>query len=217
MKSIVRKVRKGLSKKKHRRRLAKHGSDAIKSLKLALDESGLRYWIEFGTLLGAVRDGGFIGHDLDIDLAVAYGESLPDLDRVFEHHGFRLKSFFEHEGKLLEKTYVHDKKVEVDIFVAYEVDDKFIVYDCVWDKDPDINRQEVRNTLGGSPCYENRMSHFGLQPYEFLGVSLYAPDNIEQHLTELYGEGYMTPDPNWKHSTRKIRKSAGFSVKRRRA
>ncbi|NBI31390.1 LicD family protein [Enterorhabdus sp. P55] len=41
-------------------------------------DNGLRYWIEFGTLLGAVRHGGFVPWDDDLDV----GMVRPDLERL---------------------------------------------------------------------------------------------------------------------------------------
>ena len=41
---------------------------ALKQIKEVFDKHGIEYWLDLGTLLGAVRDGKFISWDIDIDL-----------------------------------------------------------------------------------------------------------------------------------------------------
>jgi len=43
---------------------------ALKTVKQIFDNHGIRFWLDYGTLLGAVREGKMIDHDYDIDLAV---------------------------------------------------------------------------------------------------------------------------------------------------
>ena len=42
--------------------------EALRQVKEILDKHGVEYWLDCGTLLGAVRDGKFIPWDGDIDL-----------------------------------------------------------------------------------------------------------------------------------------------------
>jgi hypothetical protein len=51
----------------------------LKSIKEVFDEFGIRFWLEAGTLLGAVRDGKIIEWDNDIDLSM-WSE---DADKLF--------------------------------------------------------------------------------------------------------------------------------------
>ena len=41
----------------------------VEYLKEALDRNDVEFWLDYGTLLGAVRDGRFIPWDFDIDFA----------------------------------------------------------------------------------------------------------------------------------------------------
>ena len=62
-------------------------------IKKILDESGLRYWLMFGTFLGAYRDKAIIPYDGDTDLAI-YAEDLSDLVScadTFVKLGFELR------------------------------------------------------------------------------------------------------------------------------
>ena len=44
----------------------------LKELDYVCKQNGLKYWIDFGTLLGAIRHKGFIPWDDDMDFAVPY-------------------------------------------------------------------------------------------------------------------------------------------------
>ena len=57
-----------------------------------LDELKIAYWIDSGTLLGAVRDSNFIPWDNDIDIGVKYQDLRLILDHKakFKQKGFRI-------------------------------------------------------------------------------------------------------------------------------
>lgn len=59
-------------------------------VKQILDDAGVRYWLDFGTLLGAVRAGKFIPWDTDIDLGAIHTEAGRIISKIpeFEQAGF---------------------------------------------------------------------------------------------------------------------------------
>jgi lipopolysaccharide cholinephosphotransferase len=69
--------------------------ECIKSLceiKNILDDAGIKYWLDEGTLLGAVRDGKFISWDTDIDIGTFYNEARKIIKKVpeLEKKGFKV-------------------------------------------------------------------------------------------------------------------------------
>lgn len=53
----------------------------MKDLAELFERTGITYWVDSGTLLGLIREGGFIEWDKDIDLSV-WAEDLPALNRL---------------------------------------------------------------------------------------------------------------------------------------
>ena len=58
------------TKKKDEKKLDETGYRALKIVSDTLIRLGYKHHVDFGTLLGQIREGGFISHDLDIDFSV---------------------------------------------------------------------------------------------------------------------------------------------------
>lgn len=74
-----------------RRPLGEVQEEAMRALTLALEAleaAGAEHWVTYGTLLGLVREGGFLAHDDDIDLAVADGADAGRIASAMAARGF---------------------------------------------------------------------------------------------------------------------------------
>lgn len=66
--------------------------ETLREIKGWLDDAGVKYWLDYGTLLGAVRDGKFIPWDADIDIGTMCTEAdkiirtIPEIER----RGFKI-------------------------------------------------------------------------------------------------------------------------------
>ena len=65
---------------------------ALGKVKGILDNANVEYWLELGTLLGAVRDHKFISYDSDIDIGMLCADSSKVIARIseFESKGFKV-------------------------------------------------------------------------------------------------------------------------------
>lgn len=98
--------------------------DLLRQVKEVFDKHNIEFWLECGTLLGAVRDSRFIAWEHDIDLGVWY-EKVPDSVRALMSKEFRDKGL---KVQVLE-SYMTIKKglVHTDINFYCPVDDKAVV------------------------------------------------------------------------------------------
>ena len=55
---------------KRRKLLQRHGAEVLSGIHTLMVKNGISYYCEAGTLLGLIRDKGFIPHDDDIDISI---------------------------------------------------------------------------------------------------------------------------------------------------
>lgn len=178
-----------LSQKRRARAYKKYGKEALRLFVDCLNSYGYKYTLAFGSILGAVREHGFIQHDLDIDTFMWYEDFNPDLLSHLQEFGFKLFSTFSIDNDKYgrEDTFEY-KGVHIDVFYLYPAIDKY-PYCC--DFVPiHIDNKRVPRRIE-LPIEKNRREVL------FEGIPVYIPDNAEQICEFRYGPDYMTPNPNW--------------------
>lgn len=184
------------SEKKKRNNIFKQNSIQVFSdFCDAFNDVNEEFWLTFGTLLGAVREHGFIAHDLDIDVGVMDTVDFKKLDKSLRRHGFMLTRKIEIYSKQdpasgFEITYGKES-VTIDIFVFHRLDAINIqTHDFLQGVDsPDFQiYKTVRKII--LPMKE-------LIDYKFLDRNVLIPKNYKDYLSAHYGESYMIPDPTW--------------------
>ncbi len=181
-------------KRKNERKNAtymQYGLETVEQFAKCMDENGFYYTLAFGSILGAIRDRGFIKHDLDIDTFLWFDENSSRVRECMKAYGFELVYEFSIDndkyGK--EETYSY-KGCHIDIFYLYPAIDRYpyccdFVEQLKWGKIGRIPRRiEV-------PLSRERR----LVPFE--SIELYVPSNAEEICEFRYGPHYMTPDPSW--------------------
>lgn len=178
------------------RRLHRVGYGVLADMDKVFQNNQIPYYCDCGTLIGFMRDGGFIKHDDDIDVCVL-PETVPpalvlkaflDADWGFVHG-------FSFEGHLIEVTVKHQKGVTVDIFFhRYCVDDRRFLteYFLRWYPDRAYPSEHANTALK----YRLRGPD-GLTRVSIHGVEVSVPTNADEVLTSEYGP-WKKPDPNFK-------------------
>ena len=138
-------------------------------IKKILDKAGIRFWLMFGTFLGAYRDKGIIPYDQDTDLAmnIESTKRLIECEREFKAHGFYLGL-----DPFIAVLYRGGEHTDIYLFQA-EGDKRF------W------------NTIK----YDG-LAFSKFNSIEFLGGSWRILNNPERWLKYTYGEDWKTPIKN---------------------
>ncbi|KAK2831030.1 hypothetical protein Q7C36_016116 [Tachysurus vachellii] len=157
-----------------------------------LEHSGVRYWLEGGSLLGAARHQDIIPWDYDVDLGI-YLEDVPNCEY--------LKNL--DSGSLVDATgYVWERAVEGDFYRIQYSETNHLHVD-LW---PFYSRNGVmtKDTWTGHRQDVEFPEHFlqPLVPMPFAGITAYGPNNHRAFLELKFGEGVIEnpqyPNPNKK-------------------
>jgi hypothetical protein len=177
----------------------KNGLDALYAIDDAFKELGITYWLEFGTLLGAVREKGFIEHDFDIDLACFFDDYRDENEKIFNQHGlFKVREFLIDDGKFgREETYRY-KGVDIDIFYFHRRDEE--MYCHLFMPKPGHGWGQTVRENGEFLVRELHYPYAGFVPLGFFDREFQVPANIKEHLSASYGENFMIKDPNYSNS-----------------
>jgi hypothetical protein len=153
------------------------------------DECRLPAFLSYGSLLGAVREGGFIGHDVDADLGYLSAYEHPadvmresfEIERVLLARGWRVRR--ENGGFIALWFRLSDGHVRnIDVFTCFRTEDRLVqVHDIDTDWKPDII--------------------LPLTTAPFAGRDLPVPANPEPLLVAAYGPSWRIPDPAFSFDT----------------
>ena len=176
-----------------------HGIQVLKEFDELMRNNNIHYTVFAGTLLGAIREGGLLKHDLDLDTMMFNEDYSLNTQKLLEKAGFKLLHKFEVEGGNLgrEETYIKNN-VTIDIYYVYQ-DEMFPTYQCdFWAEEGAYSMQDSMNKYGYVKVrrLEFPVSHHVRRvPFESIAVNV--PENAEEWLSYRYGKNYMTPDPEF--------------------
>lgn len=186
-------------KQRRNKQFQLHALEVLKKFDECMEQGGFGYTLAFGTLLGAIREKGFIKNDLDIDIWIWESEKTSEITKSMINDGFKLEHSFEIEdGKLgREDTFAYNN-ISLDIFYIYPPVNKY-PYCCDF------------LAANEAPTFASSMKKYGYVntrrfelPFSkertrilFEGISLYAPTNSTELLKLRYGKDYMIPNPKW--------------------
>jgi len=149
---------------------------------------GLDAYLNYGALLGAVRDGAMIAHDSDTDVCYLSHQTSPAdlilesyrIERMMRARGWRLLRMSGGDVKLL-LPLSDGRTCHIDVFVAFRVAGTFY---------------QLGNRSGRLP----ESAILPLSTIELHGFTFPAPAHPEEMLAFVYGPGWRVPDPSFKYT-----------------
>lgn len=196
-------IRKSQEDRNNRWRVRKFGNETLLALQKAIKSSPnqAKIWLEFGTLLGIYRDKKLIAHDNDIDLGINEEDCTPELIAHFEKYGFKLLRKYVIESKnaelnnfTAEYTFRYKNKFLVDLFVFKQDKNKKSYYYFEPSYEEGLTKQEIQDKYNGlERTLKDELDDFKLETLFFLSEYFYVPQNIENHLSRIYGSDFMIP------------------------
>lgn len=120
-------IRREINLKRRRVAFPKYAMEVLIHVSKVLQQHNVEHWLEYGTLLGLVRDGKLIPNDLDLDIGVFTPEQQDAYRIILQRAGFKLIKVWLLENKIVEETYLY-KNVHVDLYYFQRSDDKLVAY-----------------------------------------------------------------------------------------
>lgn len=163
--------------------------DALDEVIGALERAGARPFVAYGTLLGAVRDGNFIGHDSDADIGYVSPHDHPvdviresfDLQRRLQDMGYRIERYSGLGLKVIVQE-ADGANRGLDVFGGFQRDGMLYLMGEV-----------------GHPFRDEWLYPRGTA--ELAGRSVPVPAQPERLLEAMYGPHWRIPDPAFKFTT----------------
>lgn len=181
------------------RMFRENGIKVLRSFDNIMTENNIPYTVFAGTLLGAVREKGFLSHDMDIDTAMFYKDRPDNLSSLLDDNGFKLLHRFtiENGTKGMEETYLKDN-ITIDIFYIY-LDAQSTTYQC--DFHPELGAVTWNDSMNKFGYVRSRRLEFPVSHkfirLPFSDIHVNAIENYTEWLSCRYGENYMIPDPDF--------------------
>lgn len=181
----------------------KNAMDALSALILltditnVLDKYKCTYWLSDGTLLGAIRENGFISYDGDMDLGIWY----KDFDTRVIHElvtryncGIQRLQGRPDDGMVIT---LGRAGLHLDMFFYYPIKKSIAIknsriYSCLYLLDKPFN------TSNSAKRFDCPFPDFKpLVKHTFMNKQFWVPKNAEEHLVAIYGNDWQTPKKDW--------------------
>ena len=172
-----------------------YGLEALYKLKVILDGANVPFRIDYGTLLGCIRNHDLLATDYDIDIAVLFEDWNNSTVATFKQQGFRSRSEHHCTKDMAKKFFGADKVGLTMVCLEY----KGVLIDI------GLYRKGAGNFVGKRVLAISSKKKFQvpealiIQSVEvaFGNITVNVPKDYDAYLTYIYGD--------WKHPASKHR------------
>lgn len=186
---------------RRKRILHRRGLELLGIVDSAMQTCGVPYSLHYGTLLGAIREKGFIAHDFDIDIALFADEDYSGVYRILHEKGFRrTRQILVDDGRFGREDTLKYKSMKIDFFYLYPDGDgsyygtEFYPQDgCKGWADSIALKGGLKVLVTHSPVSKRTR----YVPFE--NTSLPVMDTALAFIEDHYGPNWRIPDPTFKY------------------
>ena len=191
----LKKIKRSLYFYKKSRNLNIEKKQMLDKMHLFFNENNIDYWLENGTLLGAVRNNKIIPHDYDVDLGLPQSQWSANIRNELQKLGFQFIREIAVDNIVYEESYKFNG-ITIDFFYCPIIDN--IVYTPVFRPFKNMTWDESLIEKGGFELYLFKNPYNGVKEILFENKQWYIPKNASLHLVSYYGDNYIVPEKNWK-------------------
>ena len=175
--------------------------DLVKAILLVttslLEKENITYWIDGGTLLGAVRHKDIIQWDDDADIGILYKDYHSKLPNILEKIRKLVISYDGKEYQLVANVLENMTKVFIPNLWAITEAERVIATPTVdifrWEIKNDIVRLESLKQRRQFPnCFYKKRELFPLKKHQFGELSVFGADKPMGYLNRYYGTDCLT-------------------------
>lgn len=196
---------------RRQKRLEKFGAVALERLHRLMQQHNVPYYCDYGTLIGFVRDGGFIKHDDDIDISIQPNTVRPsEVLKMFMDANYGFIHGFNYEGRLIEFTIADASGITIDVFFPTKMEQAGMIhgYQPIWEPTRQYPSEKANTVIE-----YDFVEATGIKTINVVGVAALVPGNFDEVLTSEYGP-WKIPDAKFNTVTdRKHRELPGFAYR----
>ncbi len=169
----------------------KVGYEVHNKLYNTLRGADFQYFALSGTLLGIIRENGFIPYDDDLDYGVMIedNQTWEKFQALLQANGFCLKHYYTENGLITEMAFKYED-IPVDFFGMRNHGSHLLSSFCYRRKNRNYERDEASTVHVTYPPF------IGTKEVECHGCTFPIPLNAEDFLVSNYGSNWRIPDRN---------------------
>ena len=186
--------------KKKRKAIFANGISFLEKFDSVLKINNVPYSLAFGTLLGAVREKGFIKHDLDIDVALWSDTNPQFVCNILNEAGFKkISEIVVESGNFArEETYTY-LDISIDLFYFYPSEYEGLFYTCTFVpfKDCLTWEESINKHAGVMPLQLFLPMDKEVEYVPFETIKLPITKSAMDFVETRYGKNWRIPDPSF--------------------
>lgn len=159
----------------------------LKNFDRLCQEQKWRYWIESGTLLGAVRNQQFIPWDDDVDVSMLVRDCIQLLRNKEALKGYGLEAAFVEEHQIYKVYLSGDYSTWIDIFPRALLNGRY-----------EFSHETTRGVWPGEWFEKEALN--GHHMYRLGDMSVRGPINVIPYLERIYGTQWRVPQQTHVHT-----------------